>query len=147
MTFDPRIQVQATLVRRAWLDVAIAPHELPGPLSVRVGLKRTWAQLADDRYACQTLMQVLLDTESAARVVTAETIVEQVVQVQGYADQALADVLELKLPEIQLPYARAQAAALLTQSGYHFITLPFQLSGEAERATKLEQPSPEETSQ
>lgn len=135
MSFDPRIQIQASLVKRSYLDVTVAPYELKEPLVVRIGLRKQWRRLAQDGfYACEVLLQLVLATASGNQVAIAETVLEQIAHVQGFAGQDLADVVEVQLPAIALPYARAQIAALLLHSGYHYVTLPAKLPGEEQRA-------------
>jgi preprotein translocase subunit SecB len=137
--FDPRIQVQATLLKRSWLDVAIAPYALQEALTLRIGMVRKWfVRPQEDIYGCEVLLQVLMDTESGQRAVTAEVLMEQVVLVQGYDDETLADVLELKLHQIMLPYVRAQMSELLHNTGYQHVTLPYTLPGADLRAVEVD---------
>lgn len=137
MSFDPRIQVQATLAKRSFLNVAVAPYELAESLAIRIGMRKEWRKLPTDNvYACEVLLQLTAVTPSDVQVLVAETILDQVVLVQGYEGDELTEVLEVQLGAIAVPYARAQVAALLLQSGYHTVTLPAQLPGEELRATE-----------
>lgn len=137
MSFDPRIQIQATFVKRNLLDVAVAPYELKEALAVRIGMRKQWRKLPQDNmYALELLLQVMLNTASGRQVAIAETMLDQVAFVQGYEGEALQEVLEVQLGDIALPYARAQVAALLLHTGYHYVTLPAQIPGQDQRATE-----------
>ncbi len=137
--FDPRIQVQVTRTRRAWLDVTISPFELQSALALRAGSVKSWFKLpAPDTYGCELLLQMLLDDADGNRVAMAEIVVEQIYLVHGFDAAGLKDVLEQQLPAIAMPYARAGIAALMQSSAYQNVLLPVVLPGADAAATEVD---------
>jgi preprotein translocase subunit SecB len=142
MTFDPRIQVRGTFVTNSFLQVDVRPYELTEALKLGFGIQRQWRRLPqENHYAALIGMQIQADTESGKRVLVAEVMLEQIAEVTGYSDEELKDVVELRLPTILMPYVRAQLANVLSQSGYHYLTLPPTLGDEQQRAELVAEPT------
>lgn len=146
MTFDPRVQIRATFALSSTLQVSVSPYELKESLKVGFALSRQWRRMAsDNHFAAVVRLQFVAETQSDVRVVFAEVVMEQISEITGYEGDALTEVLEVTLCDMLLPYARAQLAALLLPTGYHYLTLPPQLTGTSPRATEVFQVAAAET--
>jgi preprotein translocase subunit SecB len=136
--FDAKIQIRANHVVRSVLQVAIPSYELTERLHIGLALLLSWepAKMSGHEKTIGTL-HVRGHLADDTTVFIAESTLQQIAEVAGYADAELAEVREAKLPAILMPYMRAQVANLLSAAGYHHVTLPADLNADRVRASRV----------
>jgi hypothetical protein len=131
MQFNQSVKIISSAATSSLLYVDIPAQDLKEALKVGYSTSRHWRKApGEGQYVVSVGLQIQADTASDARAILAEVVIEQACEVTGYVGDALLEVVQRKLPQLAMPYVRAQLAGLLLHSGYHFITLPVSLPGE-----------------